>query len=780
MIFRRIKSTIIERGFLLTLVLALTFLFWGYGRLLEYPNSKYFGADGDGLQAYYGAVYHVKHDSTYWRSYGMNHPYGEQVFFTGGQPFVANTIKLISTVVDISDYTVAILNLIMLFSIVFSALCIYLIFKHLKIYWLYAALAAVAIAYLSPQIERLGGHYSLTYQFAVPLFILGLLKFDEHSSVKRSVAIGLLCFFIAGTHFYFFAFYALLSGFYWARLFFTELNMKRIKFICLHFSIQMLIPFLLIQGLVAMIDDVTDRTVFPAGFLTYVSNFDGVFFPPQCDYAYLFEWFWKPVFPEWEGRAYIGVVAVFIMIGIAGLVLRNFLNREYRKMFEVVDDAVLNIFFWASFVGLILSFGYPFIGEGKQTWLEYAGPLKQFRGIGRFGWPFFYMINIIAFYKIYQWSQEKGKGLRFLLLTGTIYLVSYDAWINNMDKELRFNNPIPELNDRSNQLEENKWLGQIKTENYQAIITLPYFHVGSENVWLHTESAIIRDAYVASIKTGLPMSSVLLSRVSLGQTYKNIAIIKEPYRKLEYLKDLKNRKPFLVLVRENDLNDDERKFLSLCKKIQASPRFQIYELNVEALETISDGLYLAAKQRLEGRKGFSHGEFLSTDSLNTFVSKGFEDSVRTACFEGKGCHEGPLLAYNDLFFDTVPNWKDEEYTVSFWMDRFTTDIYPRAVIEVVCFDASGKAYGGNWLNAGERLRLVDGTWALIEAKFRLRDKADKVKITVWTDNYLNEKMLFRADELLIRPLSTNVYKNITLDRITENNRTYLAKQKEHP
>ena len=38
--------------------------------------------------------------------------------------------------------------------------------------------------------------------------------------------------------------------------------------------------------------------------------------------------------------------------------------------------------------------------------VNYLGPLKQFRGIGRFAWLFYYVINIAAFYGIYQfWSK---------------------------------------------------------------------------------------------------------------------------------------------------------------------------------------------------------------------------------------------------------------------------------------------------------------------------------------------------------------------------------------
>lgn len=782
MIFRRIKNIIIERGFMLTLLLSLTFLIWGYGRLLQYPNSKYFGADGDGLQAYYGAVYHVKHDSAYWRSYGMNHPYGEQVFFTGGQPFVANTIKLVSNIIDISDYTVAILNLIMLFSIVFSALCIYLIFKHLKVHWLFGAVVAVCIAFLSPQIERMGGHYSLTYQFAIPLFILALLKFYERPSLKRSMAIGLFCFFIAGTHFYFFAFFGLLAAFYWIMFFFSgPKNLARIRFVSLHFFIQMLLPFLLIQGITFLTDaGVNDRTAYPAGYLIYVSNLDGVFFPPLCNYRYLFEWFRDPVFVGWEGRAYVGVVAVIIMLGIVMVALRNLLNKEFKKIFIVVEHPLLNTFFWASFIGLLLSFGYPFILEGNQTWLAFAGPLKQFRGIGRFAWPFFYMINIIAFYMIHQWAMERRLFARYILLAATAYLFSYDAWRNNEGLEGRFNNGIAELNDRKNQLPENKWLTETNPAEYQAIISLPYFHIGSENGGMHTESEIVRDAFVSSIKTGLPLTSVILSRVSMGQTFRNIAIIKEPYRKLQYLKDLKSKKPFLVIVRPNDLNEDEKRFLTLCTKVNETPRFQVYKLEAEKLEKISDKLYVDAKQKFDAAKTFAHGDLLSTDSLMTFIHRGFEDTARTTPYEGKGCYEGPLIKYNALYWDTLPNWRAEEYTVSFWMDRITTDIYPRAVIELACMDSAKHVYMAHYFNPAERLRLIDGGWGLIEAKFWLRERTDIFKVTVWTDNYLDEKMLLRADELLIRPSSATIYKKVNSQQITVNNRTYLANQNAEP
>lgn len=62
----------------------------------------------------------------------MNYPYGEMVLFTGNQSAIANTIKFISeNITDISLYTIGIVNLLMLFSIVIAALFIFLIFRDL-------------------------------------------------------------------------------------------------------------------------------------------------------------------------------------------------------------------------------------------------------------------------------------------------------------------------------------------------------------------------------------------------------------------------------------------------------------------------------------------------------------------------------------------------------------------------------------------------------------------------------------------------------------------------
>ena len=131
---KRLTSSFTFTGSLFTLALSVLVLYILFGELLSSPNSVYFAEGGDGLQSYYGTMYHISHDTSYARSGGMNYPYGEMVLFTGNQPVIANTIKFISdNIIDISAYTIGILNILMLSSIVVAALFIFLIFRHFKL-----------------------------------------------------------------------------------------------------------------------------------------------------------------------------------------------------------------------------------------------------------------------------------------------------------------------------------------------------------------------------------------------------------------------------------------------------------------------------------------------------------------------------------------------------------------------------------------------------------------------------------------------------------------------
>jgi hypothetical protein len=99
----------------------------------------------------------------------MNAPYFEHVVFTDGHPLFS---LLLGWIPWVKEYPVGTLNLLMMLSFPLS---IWLMHEALWRYqvapWI-AALAAVCIVWMQPQLFRLEGHFSLSHGFWIPLMLL--------------------------------------------------------------------------------------------------------------------------------------------------------------------------------------------------------------------------------------------------------------------------------------------------------------------------------------------------------------------------------------------------------------------------------------------------------------------------------------------------------------------------------------------------------------------------------------------------------------------------------
>src|SRR5512133_1989604 len=199
-----------------SLLTLLVFILY-FGNLFDKLNRVSFANGGDGVQSYVNMEYHIRYDTSYMRCNSMNYPYGEHVFFTNNQPLFSNTVKFISkNITDISGYTLGMLNFLMLFSLFITPLILYLIFRHFKTGRIVSVIASIAITFLTPQMDRLGGHYNLSYVCAIPLMVLLLLKFFSKPSILLSVLIFFTMMAGALTHFYLYGFFALMMIFLYA------------------------------------------------------------------------------------------------------------------------------------------------------------------------------------------------------------------------------------------------------------------------------------------------------------------------------------------------------------------------------------------------------------------------------------------------------------------------------------------------------------------------------------------------------------------------------------
>lgn len=127
-------------------------------------------------------------------------------------------------------------------------------------------------------------------------------------------------------------------------------------------------------------------------------------------------------------------------------------------------------------------------------------------------------------------------------------MLLFEAVFNTRGIAVHLNNRIPLLEDTENLLPENQWVRSVSPSDFQAILPLPWFHVGSENIWIDGSEEGKETAMVASLKTGLPLAAAMLSRTSLSQTFMSHALLLEPLQRLELADYLPAEKPLLVLV----------------------------------------------------------------------------------------------------------------------------------------------------------------------------------------------------------------------------------------
>jgi len=749
----------LKKGALLTCVLSVLTILFFFGPILKNANNNYFAAGGDGFKSYYGAIYHLKYDSAYTRFEGMNYPYGESVFFTDNMPLLTNTVKWFSNnIFDIRGNIVGIINLSMIFSILVAAIFLFLFLFELGVSWWFAALASLGICMLSPQIGRMGGHFSLSHLFWIPAMLYLILRFSKKPGLKLSVVIALVGFLAASMHLYFTAFYGLLLTFYWlfSKNWIKE-DWKARKTAIFHWFIQVCIPFILLQLIVGSTDHVTDRTSHPYGSLVYLAHPASVLLPAGAPYSFVPKYITVFSHLEWEGFAFIGVTALIgFLLGIGYLFVRIFKRKAFWK---VSDVPLLTAFFWASFIGLLLSFGLPF-KLGLEWVLDYLGPFRQLRGLGRFAWLFFYVLNVLVFYQLYRWfAVQKRKSFAIIVVVSAFSLLFVDGYYNTRSIAGSIANQKPLIEDLNNQLPENKWVSQIDFTQFQAILPLPYFHVGSENIWIEPGFNSLENTLIASLKTGLPTTAVMMGRTSISQTYLNYSLVLEPNYEFDILRDFKNKKDILLLrMKGYQPNLDEQRLQDVSMFLVGNDLFDLFRLPFDSL------MQIPAKFQKKVLAGFKPEQLIKKDGFllndtSSFVYYQNYDNETGSAFLGKGAHKLVTGEWNHLFDQKlVKAKKGDNYCISFWLKDFQKDAYPRFNIEMAQVGENGQTVDYFYSDIHRYIRAIDQNWALFELP--VNAKEDNVVLKIAIVNKVLRKADYVIDEFLIRKSDCNIFQQI--------------------
>jgi len=476
----------------------------------------------------------------------------------------------------------------------------------------------------------------------------------------------------------------------------------------------------------------------------------------------------KAIYPKSQLICLITFFYFFDVLKFALIIV----TLTYKCIFSLTGNLLIDVFLWCSLLALFYSFGYPFVFE-HEDWLNSMGILKQMRGIARFAWLFYYVANIAAVYICYLAIKNiRFSWVRYSFMFMVALIISLDAY-PTLGNFKALNNKIPELNDKKNQAWQNQIFKTFDPEKYQAIMALPYFHVGSENVGFETEAKTALYSYIFSLKTGLPLLCNTSSRTSLSQTFKSMALIMEKTSEpLEIIKEFKNRKPLLVIVNSEKIREEEKELLSLASPIgYYTNGFQLYSLTIDSLESLPKKMYPKYFAEFKSKKLLKNGDAFSEDSVKRFVEMNFDNVPTKIKFKGAGARYGFFPDYNDLYYDTIPNCiSGTEYYLSFWMYNYKKDLYPRLTIAVEVINKEGKYVDGYYTATNRKLKCVVGNWALIEMGIIPKEKTDKIKLTAFYPNFPGTDTLI-IDEVLIRPSAINVFKKGD-GFIYKNNRYY--------
>ncbi len=739
-------------GTLVTFVLSVVVLLLLYGtEPFLSLRTNMFGAGGDIQKDIFNTYWQAKYDDSTTHCESMNYPYGEETIYTGCQTFVSAPIQWLRRVGvgDFSDYTLLLMNLILIASILLSPIFLYLLFYELKVAEWIAVVSAVAITFFSPQIGRVSAHLTLAYIFVLPCVLYLFLRWFSTRRISYSIWIAVLTFFAMLAHPYYVIFIGVIWIMVWLYLFLSKKigKSQMWKSVC-HSLVQMVVPVVLFMLLTQSVHNDGVRALIPTGFYKYVGSLSGVFLPGGR--------YGLPPFSCWEGMVWIGFlsIAVFV-VGMFKVVVKSF-HRQWRAILYVTDNEFLNLMFWTSVILLLFSFGIP-LSWFPLRLLAYLGPLGQVRALGRFGWLFFFVLNIVSVYVVSSYIHKIRPVMKILLSVLVVFVLVADVVGMYTQYHFRYNavNPSPIFSDIDNVLPENQWVKRIDALQYQSYLPLPYFSVGSEHLYYAVSNKDFARAFYVSAKTGLPMHSLHASRSVIAQAYDNQALVKYPYIPFPVFSDLPDQRHILLTAPTGGwIRSEEQALLEYAEPLFSSSGIDFYKMEIADFTRYEYDFQKKMSRTADSCSVYEKAlGVYCNDTSARFVLLTFDDESASVSFVGESASEHYVTSLESIY-DGCPNISGT-IEVSFLLGDYLDNRSGYYKLCVQCFSQDGKELYCEQPNLDGCVTNVFNGWARVE--YKIRNVASTDRIVVSVGNSLREKgNPVYVDNLLLREENVHV------------------------
>lgn len=546
------------------------------GNTIFHLDQIMFNGYADGLKNHYTFIYQALYGQGI-HFEGMNYPYGDHVTYTDGQPLLMFIHDIFGWITHIRAGIFTI-NILVLLSMLATPIVIFKILRFYKLPYWYAIIGALFIAFHSPQLHRIGAHYSLSYAFAIPLCFYQYLLFFEDKKPFRLVMIGVIAIIMGLLHPYYTLIFFLFSG--------TILAVSMIRMWVLHqfqrseILLQLLttlIPFLAVFLFIILTDNVDDRIKIPYGSRYYITKIHHIFFPFK---GYI-SGFWRDMFPytvHTEGDVYLGMALGITLLIMVFKFLRTIRINGINAFKTIISDSHHWLLMAAIPVMCVAMGAHEDILSLFSQGAIHP-KFAQFRSLARLSWIFYFMVAPWLLKILYDmivhscWKTSTRKIVFGLVISS--FIVDTHSNLQHIRKS---------IDKYSTTFDESKHT-PFDADRYQAIIALPYFHVGSEKLNLDDKISFPK-AVATSLMSGIPMVNTMMSRTSIGQTYKQLALFSPSARNESVLRDFPTNKPFLFIVRKKyDIPQRELDLLKTGTKVFAEEHFDYYEVFPDTWKT---------------------------------------------------------------------------------------------------------------------------------------------------------------------------------------------------
>lgn len=767
-------------GLLAVMMVCSLMVLWIHRAWIFDPNAFMLGDGPDGFKNYMTTTWHVRHDEDFLHYDGMNHPFGEHVLFTDNQPLLSGLLQWWSrNVSDLSNSTVGIVNRFQAISIVLCSAFLFLLFRKLHFPVWYAGLAALAMTFLAPQYTRFDGHFGLSHIFIIPMLLYWLCRYEERVSRRyQSLHIGIGVCLAAQLHFYYFGLAIVFLTLYLLFQILRDFRWANIRARLSHWVVMLVLPYILLTVWLQLSDYAADRPASPYGFTDYIGRWEGVFLPYK-EFG-LYHWIDKMVKIRTispEARAYAGVMALPFTLWLLLSRGRMFGFKWGRAAYHRTHRHFLRGILVAGALLLLFAFGFPFAIPGLEWLVEYMGPFKQFRGLGRFTWIYFYIINIVLLYGAWNVSVRytgilggKALWLRWPIALVPVVLLAWEAAILQKIKPVALLPNVTQRNIATDNNDTEHWLNVLDFKAFQALLPLPYYHEGSENIWLDLgDQQLFRKVQMTAVQTGVPDIGVYLSRTSAAQTLKSVQLALEPCTTPVLLQDLDDRRPIAVMVDARQWTQVQAMYPHLVRF--AKPLYDQRDLKVFSLwpDSIRSGVRAVHQDmRAEANRAgqYRRGLWRASDATLPFYYQPFDSLTNTPqIFHGSGAFAGNTSENTTLWSGTLPQG---DYTLSLWVyAEPNLDFNPWYTIEVQ--QANGQQRRTHEV-LGRKLRAIADGWVLLEVPIRIADNEQNQPARFFLQQRYPYRPFF-VDEVMLRANTLEVYR-VELGRVAKNNVWY--------